>query len=188
MNLMISESALRLEPAATQTEAAVETIAYATGTSALGEVLVARSIEGICAILLGAGHDELQADLAARFPEARLVASEAAVRDDLAKVIRFVDKPAEGLHLQLDMRGTPFQRRVWEKLRAIPAGRTVTYTELARWVGPLTSARAVAGACAANPIALAVPCHRVVRTDGGLADYRWGIARKRELIGKEAMA
>ncbi|MBX9845426.1 MAG: methylated-DNA--[protein]-cysteine S-methyltransferase [Xanthobacteraceae bacterium] len=192
MNLMISGSALRLEPAAARAHATGETICHATGECAVGEVLgavlVARSVDGVCAILLGAGHDGLQADLAVRFPEARLVASEAAVGDDLAKVIRFVDKPAEGLHLQLDMRGTPFQRRVWEKLRAIPAGRTVTTTELARWVGPLTSARAVAGACAANPIALAVPCHRVLRSDGGLADYRWGIARKRALIRKEATA
>jgi len=94
------------------------------------------------------------------------------------------EEPPKGL--RLDLRGTPFQCRVWEKLRAIPVGRTVTYTELARWVGPLTSARAVAGACAANPIALAVPCHRVVRIDGALADYRWGIERKREFIRREA--
>jgi AraC family transcriptional regulator of adaptative response/methylated-DNA-[protein]-cysteine methyltransferase len=99
-----------------------------------------------------------------------------------------VDKPAEGLHLTLDMRGTPFQRRVWEKLRSIPVGRTVTYTELARWISPLASARAIAGACAANPIALAIPCHRVVRTDGELAGYFWGIERKRELLKREAMA
>jgi AraC family transcriptional regulator, regulatory protein of adaptative response / methylated-DNA-[protein]-cysteine methyltransferase len=97
-----------------------------------------------------------------------------------------VDKPAEGLHLSLDMRGTPFQGCVWEKLRAIPVGRTVTYMELARWIGPLASSRAVAGACAANPIALAIPCHRVVRSNGELAGYRWGIERKRELIRKEA--
>ena len=95
-------------------------------------------------------------------------------------------KPSEGLHLTLDMRGTPFQRRVWEKLRAIPVGRTVTYMELARWISPLASPRAVAGACAANPIALAVPCHRVLCSNGELADYRWGIERKRELIRKEA--
>ena len=86
------------------------------------------------------------------------------------------------------MRGTPLHRRVWEKLRAIPVGRTVTYTELGRWISPLTSVRVVAGACAANPIALAIPCHRVVRSDGDLAGYRWGIERKRELIRKEAMA
>ena len=160
----------------------------AIGECALGQVLIARSGSGVCAILLGAGRDELESDLAARFPKARLVANEAAIHDDLAKVIRFVDKPAAGLHLTLDLRGTSFQRRVWEKLRAIPVGRTVTYTELARWVAPLTSPRAIAGACAANPIALAVPCHRVVRSDGNLAGYRWGIERKRELLAREATA
>jgi len=186
MNLMISETRSPLLHEATRTGAATEAISYATSQCALGLVLVARSASGVCAILIGNSHDELEADLAARFPKAALVADEATVRDELAKVIRFADKPAEGLHLELDLRGTPFRRRVWEKLRAIPVGRTVTYSELARWVGPLTSARAVAGACAANPIALAVPCHRVVRIDGGLADYRWGVERKRELIRKEA--
>jgi O-6-methylguanine DNA methyltransferase len=117
-----------------------------------------------------------------------LVANEAVVHDDLAKVIRFVDKPAEGLYLPLDMRGTPFQCRVWEKLRAISVGRTVSYMELARWISPFASPRAVACACAANPIALAVPCHRVVRSNGDLAGYRWGIERKHELIKREAMA
>jgi AraC family transcriptional regulator, regulatory protein of adaptative response / methylated-DNA-[protein]-cysteine methyltransferase len=188
MNLMISRIVAWSTPAATHANTAVDTISYATSECALGRVLVARSVSGVCAILMGADHNGLAADLATRFPQAELVANEAVVHDDLAKVIRFVDRPAEGLHLQLDMRGTPFQRRVWEKLRGIPVGRTVTYTELARWVGPLTSARAVAGACAANPIALAVPCHRVVHSDGGLAGYRWDVERKRELIRKEAMA
>jgi AraC family transcriptional regulator, regulatory protein of adaptative response / methylated-DNA-[protein]-cysteine methyltransferase len=188
MNLMISETRLRHVPAATHIEVTVDILCYATGECALGRVLVARSVNGVCAILMGADHDELEADLAARFPQATLVANEAVVHDDLAKVIRFVDKPAEGLHLTLDMRGTPLQRRVWEKLRTISVGRTVTYTELARWISPLASARVIAGACAANPIALAIPCHRVVRTDGDLAGYRWGIERKRQLIRREAMA
>ena len=99
-----------------------------------------------------------------------------------------MDKPAAGLHLRLNMRGTLFQRRVWEKLRAIPAGRTVTYTDVAYWVGPLTWARAVADACASNPIALAVPCHRVVRSNGDLGGYRWGVERKREMIRREAIS
>jgi AraC family transcriptional regulator, regulatory protein of adaptative response / methylated-DNA-[protein]-cysteine methyltransferase len=188
MNLMMSETAWRPMRAATQGDVAVEILFYAIGECALGQVLIARSGSGVCAILLGAGRDELESDLAARFPKARLVANEAAIHDDLAKVIRFVDKPAAGLHLTLDLRGTSFQRRVWEKLRAIPVGRTVTYAELARWVAPLTSPRALAGACAANPIALAVPCHRVVRSDGNLAGYRWGIERKRELLEREATA
>ena len=187
MNLMISETPLLRTPAATHSDVAVDILAYATGECALGRVLVARSIDGVCAILLGADPDELKADLAARFPQATLVANAGVVHDDLAKVIRFVDKPAEGFHLTLDMRGTPLQSRVWEKLRAIPVGRTVTYMELARWMSPLVSARVVACACAANPIALAIPCHRVVRSDGDLAGYRWGIARKRELIRKEAV-
>ena len=187
MNLMISKTAPR-QPAATHADVAVDILFYATGECALGRVLVARSINGVCAILIGADHDALKMDLAARFPQATLVANEAVVHADLAKVIRFVDKPAGGLHLTLDMRGTPLQRRVWEKLRTISVGRTVTYMELARWISPLTSARVIAGACAANPIALAIPCHRVVRTNGDLAGYRWGIERKRELIRREAMA
>jgi AraC family transcriptional regulator, regulatory protein of adaptative response / methylated-DNA-[protein]-cysteine methyltransferase len=166
----------------------VDTISYATGESALGQVLVARSVSGVCAILIGAVNDELVADLTAGFPDAKLVASEAAVRDDLMKVIRFVDKPAEGLDLQLDLRGTPFQRRVWETLRTIPIGTTITYSELARSIGEPHSVRAVAAACAANPIALAVPCHRVVGSNGDLTGYRWGVERKRELIEKEASA
>ena len=188
MNLMMSETRLRHTPEATHADIAVDILSYATGECALGRVLVARSADGVCAILLGADDDSLQADLAARFPEATLVANAAAVRDDLAKVIRFVDKPAEGLQLALDMRGTPLQRRVWEKLRTISLGRTVTYTELGRWISPLASPRVVAGACAANPIALAIPCHRVVRIDGDLAGYAWGIERKRELIRREAGA
>jgi AraC family transcriptional regulator of adaptative response/methylated-DNA-[protein]-cysteine methyltransferase len=188
MNLMISETRLQHVPAPTHTDVTVDILSYATGECALGRVLVARSVTGVCAILIGAADHELEADLAARFPQATLVTNDAVVHDDLAKVIRFVDKPAEGLHLTLDMRGTPLQRRVWENLRTISVGRTVTYTELARWISPLASARVIAGACAANPIALAIPCHRVVRTDGDLAGYRWGIERKRELIRREAMA
>lgn len=166
----------------------VDTISYATGESALGPVLVARSVSGVCAILIGADNDELVADFVARFPNAKLVASEAVVHDDLMKVVHFVDKPTGGLYLQLDLRGTPFQRRVWEQLRTIPIGTTVTYSELARSIGAPNSVRAVASACAANPIALAVPCHRVVGSNGDLAGYHWGVERKRVLIKKEASA
>jgi AraC family transcriptional regulator, regulatory protein of adaptative response / methylated-DNA-[protein]-cysteine methyltransferase len=123
-------------------------ISYATGESALGRVLVARSIRGVCAILIGADDKELVTDLAARFPEAKLMPDESCVQHDLAKVARFVDKPTEGLDLPLDLRGTPFQRRVWEALRAIPAGTTVTYSELANSIGAPNAVRAVAGACA----------------------------------------
>jgi AraC family transcriptional regulator, regulatory protein of adaptative response / methylated-DNA-[protein]-cysteine methyltransferase len=166
----------------------VDTISYATGESALGSVLVARSISGVCAILIGAHDSELVTDLAARFPKAKLVVGEGAVQDDLAKVTRFVDKPTEDLDLPLDLRGTPFQRRVWEALRMIPVGTTVTYSELANSIGAPNAVRAVAGACAANPIALAVPCHRVVCSNGNLRGYYWGVERKRELIKMEATA
>jgi len=185
---MICETAIWLTPAAFHLNVALDMLSCAIGDSALGRVLVARSTKGVCAILIGDNRAELEADLVTRFPQAVHVANDAAVRDDLTKVIRFLDKPAEKLHLPLDMRGTPLQRRVWEKMRAIPAGTTVTYMELARRVAPLASARVIAGACAANPIALAIPCHRVVRTDGDLGYYRWGLERKRELIRKEALA
>jgi AraC family transcriptional regulator of adaptative response/methylated-DNA-[protein]-cysteine methyltransferase len=188
MNLTIPENIW--QPALLRTRGNVEsdTISYGMCTSDLGELLVARSIKGVCAILIGSDHEELDLELATRFPKADLVVDEAVVHDDLAKVINFMDKPADALYLPLDMCGTPFQRRVWEKLRAIPIGRTLTYTDVAYWVGPLTSARAVAGACASNPLALAVPCHRVVRSNGDLGGYRWGVERKREMIRKEAMA
>lgn len=188
MNIMISEAALQSTSTVKPADATVDVLFYMIGECALGKVLVARSSKGVCAISLGVCDDELEADLAARFPHAAPVANEAIVRDDLAKVVRFVDKPSDGLHLALDMRGTPLQRRIWEKMRAIPVGRTVTYTELARWVSPVASARVIGGVCAANPLALAIPCHRVVRVDGDLAGYRWGIERKREMIRKEAMA
>jgi O-6-methylguanine DNA methyltransferase len=188
MNLMISGITLRDASTPTHANVAIDILSYSTGECILGQVLVARSVNGVCAILMGADHDELQVDLAARFPQATLVANEAVVHDDLAKVMRFVNNPAEGLDLSLDIRGTPFQRRVWERVRSIPVGRTATYTDVARWISPLASPRAVAGACAANPIALAIPCHRVLCSNGDLTDYRWGIERKRELLKKEAMA
>ena len=175
-------------PHASPPRAATETISYAIGESALGRILVARSATGVCAIMLGADADTLEADLADQFPEAKLHADETLAGADLAKVIRFVDMPGAGLDLALDPRGTPFQRRVWEALGTIPAGTTVTYTELARRIGEPLAVRAVASACAANRLALAIPCHRVIRNDGGLAGYRWGIERKRALITQEAAA
>jgi AraC family transcriptional regulator, regulatory protein of adaptative response / methylated-DNA-[protein]-cysteine methyltransferase len=126
--------------------------------------------------------------LSDRFPDAQVVRNDEAIRDDAAKVMRFIDTPAAGLDLTLDMRGTPFQRRVWETLRTIPLGTTMSYTAIASKLGAPNAVRAIAGACAANPIALAVPCHRVVRNDGDLAGYRWGVDRKRALLNKEAMA
>lgn len=184
MNVVLTQDALRV----TSQAKPADILFHATADCALGKVLVARSARGVCAILLGDDAEELEADLGRRFPQATLIPSDAAIRSDVAKVLRYVESPAAGLRLTLDMRGTPFQRRVWEKLKAVSAGRTVTYRDLARLISPLANPRAVASACAANPIALAIPCHRVVRGDGGLAGYRWGIARKRELIRKEAVA
>lgn len=184
MSLINTSRALDAAPFTTPTDV----LSYATCECALGEILVARSAKGVCAVLIGDNVEELETDFAARFPKSIAVGNEDAVRDDMEKIVRFIEQPSAGLNLALDMRGTPFQRRVWEKLRAISVGQTITYTELAQWVDPLTSPRAVATACAANPIALAIPCHRVVRRNGGLAGYRWGIDRKRQLIEKEAMA
>ena len=191
MNLMTSEAALRLLPAAEPANTATDVLLFGVGDSALGKVLLARSAKGVCAILLSDDAGELEADLAGRFPEATLVANEVMVRDDLAKVVRYAEKPSEGLDLALDMRGTPLQRRIWQQICAIPVGNTMSYMHLARLINnvyPKVAARVVANACAANMIALAVPCHRVIRTDGELAGYRWGIERKRDLIEKEALA
>ena len=191
MNLMTSEAALRLLPAAEPANTATDVLLFGVGDSALGKVLLARSAKGVCAIVLGDDAGELEADLAGRFPEATLVANEVMVRDDLAKVVRYAEKPSEGLDLALDMRGTPLQRRIWQQICAIPVGNTMSYMHLARLINnvyPKVAARVVANACAANMIALAVPCHRVIRTDGELAGYRWGIERKRDLIEKEALA
>jgi len=185
MNLMICATASRLAPPIANDNIAVDILSYAIAETGLGRILVARSIKGVCAILIGADDDALQADLASRFPQAKLVANDAFVRSDLAEVIRFVDEPANGLRLTLDMRGTPLQRRIWEKMRAIPVSKTIGCLELARWVGPLTSARVIDRACAANPIALAIPCHHVNRGDGELVRGRWDVKRKRELLVRE---
>ncbi len=189
MDLVSTDISSRPAPAAKNKDTATSNdIAFAVGPSAIGEILVARSAAGVCAILIGSDAEDLKSDLAARFPDSKLVAAGPGLRRDLSKVTRFIEAPSEGLDLALDMRGTPFQRRVWDTLRAIPVGTTVTYTELARRVGESTSARAVAGACASNVIALAIPCHRVIRGNGTLSGYRWGVERKRMLIDREAAA
>jgi methylated-DNA-[protein]-cysteine S-methyltransferase/AraC family transcriptional regulator of adaptative response/methylated-DNA-[protein]-cysteine methyltransferase len=163
-------------------------IFFSADKSALGTVLVARSVDGVCAILLGTDVGKLQRDLAAQFPKNRLARNDAKLHGDLRKVLRFIETPANGLDLTLDIRGTPFQRRVWRRLLTIPTGRTVTYAALAARLGKPKSVRAVANACAANAIALAIPCHRVVRSDGTLSGYRWGVERKRTLIAKEGQS
>jgi AraC family transcriptional regulator of adaptative response/methylated-DNA-[protein]-cysteine methyltransferase len=168
--------------------AACKDIIFATRGCVLGEVLVARSAVGVCAILIGSGAEDLKSDLARRFPGSKLIANEPQLRDDLSKIVRFLKTPGEGIDLVLDIRGTPFQRRVWDALRSVPVGTTVTYAELARRIGGPRWARAVARALAANPIALAIPCHRVIRSNGDLSGYRWGVERKRRLLEKEAAA
>ncbi|TGT90479.1 MULTISPECIES: methylated-DNA--[protein]-cysteine S-methyltransferase [unclassified Mesorhizobium] len=172
---------------ATAASAALDTITYAIGQSALGRILVARSLIGVCAILIGFDANTLEQDLANRFPGRMQLEDEAGLRGDLAAIARFIEMPGAGLDLPLDMRhGTPFQQRVWEALRTIPCGAKVTYTALARRLGMPDGARAVATACAANPIALGIPCHRVLRADGSLSGYRWGTERKRALLEREA--
>jgi AraC family transcriptional regulator of adaptative response/methylated-DNA-[protein]-cysteine methyltransferase len=163
-------------------------IIFATRECVLGEVLVARSAVGVCAILIGSKAEDLKSDLALRFPDSKLIANQLQLRDDLSKVVRFLKTPSEGIDLALDIRGTPFQHRVWDALRAIPVGTTVTYAELARRIGGPRWARAVARALAANPIALAIPCHRVIRSNGTLSGYRWGVERKQMLLDKAAAA
>jgi len=164
------------------------TIRYALGACALGQVLLAANETGVCAILLGDDADGLARDLRERFPEARLAGGDAACARWLAEIARFVEAPGRGLDLTLDARGTAFQRRVWQALRDIPAGSTASYGEVARMIGAPGAARAVARACAANPIAVAIPCHRVVRNDRTLSGYRWGAGRKRALLAREAAA
>jgi methylated-DNA-[protein]-cysteine S-methyltransferase/AraC family transcriptional regulator of adaptative response/methylated-DNA-[protein]-cysteine methyltransferase len=179
------------EPSLDSATTTADVLFYATGNCAFGTVLIARSIKGVCAILLGDDARSLEYDLAKRFPHSTLVPNEVMVRDDLTKVVSYTGRPSEGLDLALDMRGTPIQRRVWNALRSIPLGKTKSYMQMARLINgayPRMTARIVANACAANPLALVVPCHRVIRDDGELAGYRWGLERKRELLEKEASA
>ncbi|WP_136622248.1 MULTISPECIES: methylated-DNA--[protein]-cysteine S-methyltransferase [Mesorhizobium] len=165
----------------------LDTITYAIGESAIGKILAARSHIGVCAILIGSDADALEQDLGDRFPGKMLVEDEATLRGDLAAIARFIETPSVGLDLPLDLRhGTPFQQRVWDVLRTIPCGATITYTALAQRLGRPNGARAVATACAANAIAIGIPCHRVVSADGTLSGYRWGVERKRALLNKEA--
>ncbi len=163
-------------------------IQFAVGQCSLGAILVARSSKGVCAILLGDDPDALVRDLQDRFPQARLIGGDAGFDTMVATVIGFVEAPGLGLDLPLDVRGTVFQQRVWQALRSIPAGETASYTEIARRIGLPKAVRAVAAACAANALAVAIPCHRVVRNDGALSGYRWGVARKRSLLDREAHA
>lgn len=161
-------------------------IQFALGQCALGALLVARSPRGLCAIALGDDPEELLRALQQRFVNAELIGGDAEFERWVAQVAGFVEAPRIGLDLPLDIQGTAFQQRVWQALRKIPPGRTASYAEIAATIGRPKAVRAVAAACAANPLAVAIPCHRVVRSDGGLSGYRWGVARKQALLAREA--
>lgn len=161
-------------------------IRFALGECSLGAILVASSEIGVCAIALGDDADVLLRELQDRFPKANLIGGDADFEQRVAKIVGFIEAPAIGLDLPLDIRGTAFQQRVWQALREIPAGSTVSYTDIANRIGSPTAVRAVAGACAANTLAVAIPCHRVIKNDGTISGYRWGIERKRLLLTREA--
>jgi AraC family transcriptional regulator of adaptative response/methylated-DNA-[protein]-cysteine methyltransferase len=163
-------------------------IRFAIGQCSLGSILVAQSERGVCAILLGGDPDELARDLQDRFPRANLIGGDGEFEQLVSKVVSFVEVPALGLDLPLDVRGTAFQQRVWQALREIPVGETASYTDIANRIGSPGSAKEVSEACAANALAVAIPCHRVVKKDGALSGYRWGVNRKRALLEKEAHA
>lgn len=177
---------LGMTPTAYRAGGADTDIRFAVGASSLGAILVARSDRGVCAILLGEDPDRLARDLQDRFPRERLIGGDAEFERWVAQVVGLVEAPGTGLGLPLDVRGTAFQQRVWQALRRIPAGKTATYAQIARRIGAPQSVRAVGQAVGANPLAIAIPCHRVVRTDGALAGYRWGVERKRALLEREA--
>ncbi|MDG9670089.1 bifunctional DNA-binding transcriptional regulator/O6-methylguanine-DNA methyltransferase Ada [Hahella sp. CR1] len=161
-------------------------IRFAVGECALGAILVAQSARGVCAILLGDEPEALVHELQDRFPKAQLIGDDADFERLIAKVVGFVEAPQIGLDLPLDVRGTAFQQRVWRALQEIPSGATASYADIAQRIGSPKSVRAVAQACAANLLAVAIPCHRVVRSDGALSGYRWGVERKQALLEREA--
>jgi len=183
-----SAAMLGMAPQRFKAGGAGEAIRFAVGACSLGSILVAATERGICAVLMGDDPEPLVRDLQDRFPKAALIGADAGFERTVALVVGLVEAPRIGLDLPLDVRGTAFQQRVWAALRAIPAGETVSYTQLAQRIGSPAAVRAVAGACAANPVAVAIPCHRVVRNDGGLSGYRWGIERKAALIARETEA
>lgn len=160
-------------------------IRFAVGQCSLGAILVAQSQRGVCAILLGDDPDKLVRDLQDQFPKAELVGADRDFEQLIAQVVGFIEAPALGLDLPLDLRGTAFQERVWQALREIPVGSTASYAQIAQRIGAPKSFRAVAQACGANHLAVAIPCHRVVRSNGELSGYRWGVERKRQLLERE---
>ena len=176
-----------MTPTAWRNGGAGTRIRFAVGPCSLGAILVAATDTGVCSIDLGDDADALLRFLQDRFPNADLIGADAAFERTVAEVVGLVEAPRGGANLPLDIGGTAFQQRVWQALRAIPAGTTASYAQVARSLGAPGSARAVARACATNVLALAIPCHRVVRSDGSLSGYRWGVERKRALLAREAL-
>ena len=183
-----STGALGMTPSAYRAGGRGAAIRFALGECWLGSILVAATGKGVCAVLLGDDPDALLRDLQDRFPAAQLIGADRAFERLVARAVACVEAPARGHDLPLDVRGTAFQRRVWQALRAIPPGSTASYAEIARRIGRPQAVRAVGQAIASNPVAVAIPCHRVIRTDGSLSGYRWGVERKRALLGREAAA
>jgi AraC family transcriptional regulator, regulatory protein of adaptative response / methylated-DNA-[protein]-cysteine methyltransferase len=183
-----SRQVLGMTPTSYRAGGANADIRFAIGECSLGSILVAQSDRGVCAILLGDDPEALARDLQDRFSRATLIGGDAEFEQLVSRVVGFVEAPGLGLDLPLDVRGTAFQQRVWQALRDIPAGSTASYADIAARIGAPKSVRAVAQACAANTLAVAIPCHRVVRHDGGLSGYRWGVERKRTLLQREAQA
>lgn len=181
-----ADSVLGMKPTDYRAAGQNNDILFAVGQCSLGAILVAQSERGVCAILLGDDPHQLVCDLQDRFRQANLLGADQAFEQLIAKVVGFIEAPALGLDLPLDVRGTAFQERVWQALRDIPPGSTASYAEIARHIGAPKAFRAVAQACGANHLAVAIPCHRVVRSDGDLSGYRWGVERKRELLEREA--
>ncbi|CAI1706128.1 Regulatory protein of adaptative response [Serratia marcescens] len=182
-----ANAALGMTPKAYRAGGKGMRIHFAVGRCSLGEILAAQSEVGICAILLGDDAQQLVQDLQDKFPNAELIGGDAQYEALMAQVVGLIEAPENGLALPLDIRGTAFQQRVWRALQAIPVGETVSYADIARRIGAPKAVRAVAGACAANMLAVAIPCHRVVRNDGALSGYRWGVERKKALLEKEAL-
>lgn len=189
MNRVIS-STQRLqtmtEPRARSKPAVSGRIGFALGKCSMGAILVALSKKGVCAILLGDTSEALILDLQDRFPQTELIIDDSEREQWIVQVVNFIEAPMLELDLPMDIRGTEFQRKVWQALRQIPIGQTASYTDIAQRIGAPKAVRAVASACAANRLAVAIPCHRVVRLNGNLSGYRWGIERKAELLRRES--
>jgi AraC family transcriptional regulator, regulatory protein of adaptative response / methylated-DNA-[protein]-cysteine methyltransferase len=181
-----SNAVLGMTPTNFRAGGANTDIHFAIGECSLGAILVAQSERGVCSILIGDDPRLLIEDLQDTFPNAHLIGNESGYEDLVAKVVGMVEKPAMGFDLPLDIQGTAFQQRVWKALQQIPVGTTASYADIAKRIGEPKAFRAVAQACGANTLAVAIPCHRVIRNDGGLSGYRWGIERKRTLIEREA--